>query len=89
MLKDRVVVLVDDGLASGYTMLVAAGSVKKCAPAKLVVATPTASQSALDMVARYVDEVVCLNVRGDAFYAIADAYVEWHDLSDGEVMTYL
>ena len=41
MLKDRVVVLVDDGLASSYTMLVAAGSVKKCAPAKLVVATPT------------------------------------------------
>jgi len=49
----------------------------------------TASQSALDMVARYVDEVGCLNVRGDAFYAVADAYVEWHDLSDGEVMTYL
>ena len=87
VLKGRVVILVDDGLASGYTMLVAAGSVKKYAPAKVVVAAPTASQSALDMVARYVDEVVCLNVRGGTFYAVADAYVEWHDLSDGEVMT--
>ena len=89
VLKDRVIILVDDGLASGYTMLVAACSVKNYAPGRVVVAVPTASRSSVDLVARYVDEVVCLNVRGAPFYAVADAYLEWHDLSDEEVMIYL
>ncbi len=57
------VVLTDDGLASGYTMLAAVGAVHSAAPSYLAVAVPTGSAAAVNMVAQEVDEVVCLNLR--------------------------
>jgi predicted phosphoribosyltransferase len=55
-LKDKVVVLVDDGLASGFTMLAAARSVRERAPKKIIVAVPTASLGAIELLAPEVDE---------------------------------
>jgi len=88
-LKDRVVIIVDDGLASGYTMLAAVKSITKQPVKKTVVAVPTASTSAITLVAPHVDEIVCLNVRDNYFFAVADAYQRWYDLSDDEVQNYL
>jgi len=88
-LKDQTVVLVDDGLASGFTMLTAMEAVKKQGPKKVVVAVPTASTGAIDLVTPNVDELICLNIRGGPVFAVADAYQEWHDLSDEEVMEFL
>lgn len=83
------VIVVDDGLASGYTMLAAVESVRRRGPSKVVVAVPTASEGSLGVIEETVDEAICLNIRGGPFYAVADAYQEWHDLSDGEVLTFL
>lgn len=88
-LKNKTVVFIDDGLASGFTMLTAVKSVKKRKPEKVIVAVPTASQSAIELVAPNVDELICLNVRGGPIFAVADAYQEWYDLSDEEVMKFL
>jgi len=88
-LKNKTLILTDDGLASGYTMLAAIKSARKCQPKKLVVAVPTASTAALRVVAPLADRVVCLNVRDETVYAVADAYQNWHDLSDEEVLSYL
>ncbi|MFQ5951547.1 MAG: phosphoribosyltransferase [Candidatus Geothermarchaeales archaeon] len=87
--QDMTVIVVDDGLASGYTMLAAVESVRRRSPSKVVVAVGTASEGSLGVIEKRVDEAICLNIRGGPFYAVADAYQEWHDLSDGEVLTYL
>lgn len=83
--EGREVVLIDDGLATGYTMLAAVEAAKAMGAARVVVASPTASTSAVRLLQPRVDLLVVLNVRGGWLYAVADAYVEWRDLSDDEV----
>jgi predicted phosphoribosyltransferase len=88
-LTGKVVVLVDDGLASGFTMLAAARSVRESAPTKIIIAVPTASLGAIDLLAPEVDEIVCLNIRSGPSFAVADAYENWYDLTDEEVLKIL
>ena len=88
-LEDKIVVLVDDGLASGFTMLAAARSVKDRAPRKVVVAVPTGSLGAVELLEQEVDEVICLNIRSGSSFAVADAYENWYDLADEEVLKIL
>jgi predicted phosphoribosyltransferase len=84
--QGRRVIIVDDGLASGYTMRVAAQWVGKMEPERVVVAVPTGSERTVVLLRREVDEVVCLNVRSGYRFAVAEAYRRWHDLSDEEVL---
>ena len=88
-LRDKVVILVDDGLASGFTMLAAARSARKRTPEKIIVAVPTASLGAVELLAPEVDEIVCLNIRSGPSFAVADAYENWYDLTDEEVIRIL
>jgi len=88
-LKGRTVIVVDDGLASGFTMLAAVRSIRRKAPREIAVAVPTASMTALELLADEVEGLICPNIRGGQVFAVADAYMEWHDLSDDEVMDYL
>jgi len=87
--KNRVVIIVDDGLASGYTMLSAIDFVKRHEPQKLVVAVPTGSERTVDFILPNVDELICLNVRSGLSFAVADAYENWYDLEDDEVISIL
>ncbi|RLF99532.1 MAG: phosphoribosyltransferase [Thaumarchaeota archaeon] len=88
-IEDKTVILVDDGLASGYTMLAAIRSIKKKDPKRIIVAVPTASATALKRVSGEVDKILCLNVRSSRIFAVADAYREWRDLADDEVIEIL
>ena len=88
-LADKVVILVDDGLASGFTMLAAARSVREKKPKKIIVAEPTASLGAIKLLLPEVDEIVCLNIRTGSSFAVASAYEKWYDLTDEEVMKIL
>jgi putative phosphoribosyl transferase len=88
-LRDKIVLLVDDGLASGFTMLVAARSVKESKPQKIVVAVPTASLGAIELLAAEVDEIACPNIRSAPMFAVAEAYENWYDLTDEEVQKIL
>ena len=88
-LKGKTAIIVDDGLASGYTLLAAISSVKKLSPSRIIVAVPTASKNAVDLLAPYVDEIFCLNIRETKIFAVADAYQEWHDLTQQEVLKLL
>ena len=87
--KGRVAILVDDGLATGYTMLAAIKSLRKRNPKKIMVAVPTASINAIELISKEADETLCLNIRSGPIYAVADAYREWRDLTDEEVMEIL
>ncbi len=87
-IKGKNVVLVDDGLASGYTMLAAIGQVKHGHPGQIVVAVPTGSEDTVRMVSGEVDMLICLNIRRGPF-AVADAYRKWYDLSEEEAASLL
>jgi len=89
LLKHKVVIIVDDGLASGYTMFSAIGFIKRHKPEKVVVAVPTAPKGTVDLILPQVDELVCLNVRSGFTFAVADAYENWYDLEDEEVISIL
>ncbi len=88
-LAGKSAVLTDDGLASGFTMLAAIGSIRALHPARIVVAVPTASASSAELVARQADELVCANIRSSARFAVAEAYQRWYDLDDREVLAEL
>jgi predicted phosphoribosyltransferase len=88
-LDSKTVILVDDGLASGYTMLASAMSVQEQSPIKVIVAVPTASLGAVELLQPEVDVIVCPNIRTDALFAVAEAYDNWYDLSDKEVLELL
>jgi putative phosphoribosyl transferase len=87
--ENKTVIIVDDGLASGHTMMAAIRFIKKAKPAKIVVAVPTGAKKTVDLVLPEVDEMVCLNIRGVAPFAVADAYANWYDLDDDEVLALL
>ncbi|MBN1762642.1 MAG: phosphoribosyltransferase [Methanomicrobia archaeon] len=85
----KVTIVVDDGLASGFTMLVALTSLRKKKPEEIVVAVPTASLSAIQKIRKEADTIVCLNIRMGRTFAVADAYKRWYDLEDDEVVAIL
>lgn len=85
----KIVILIDDGLASGYTMLAAIHSLEKETPKKVVVAVPAASASAVRLIKPQADEFICLIESKQAFFAVADFYEEWTDLTDDDVIKYL
>jgi len=88
-LTKKCVILTDDGLASGYTMLAAITSIRIMQPERVIVAIPTSSVSSAERIARKVDEVICLNIRSGQRFAVAEAYRHWYDLDDREVMAEL
>lgn len=88
-LRGREAVVVDDGLATGLTMVVACKYVRALGSGRIVVAVPTGNPGAISRVARVASDVVCLNVREELPFAVADAYAEWHDVSYVELLEVL
>jgi len=84
--RDRTTVLVDDGLASGYTMTEAVRFLQKRKAARILIAVPTASEESVNRLSPLVDEIYCLNVRTLYPFAVAEAYENWYDLEDQEVL---
>lgn len=83
--EGKTVILVDDGLASGYTMLAGIESVRKHKPARVIVAVPVASSGAARLVSPRVDRLVALITSERLPFAVAEFYREWRDLTDEEV----
>ena len=81
--------MVDDGLASGFTMLASVDMAKKAAASETIVAVPTAPQTAIARISTEVDKIYCANLRTGRFFAVAEAYRHWYDLSEKEVLDLL
>lgn len=89
-IKDKVVILVDDGLATGFTMLAAARAVKKAGVKEVIVAVPVSPENSIERVKPEVDEIICLHIqRGYESFAVASFYEDFHDLTDKEVRSFL
>ncbi|MEM8853131.1 MAG: phosphoribosyltransferase [Pseudomonadota bacterium] len=82
--KGRVVILVDDGIATGADMRAAVEAAKRQGASKVIVAVPVASQEAVDLLARFADEVVCVFIPDD-FAGISWFYEDFHETRDAEV----
>jgi predicted phosphoribosyltransferase len=85
-LTKRQIILVDDGLASGFTMLVAIEALRQAGALQICVAVPTGHASALPAMAKEVEAVYCANIRTGFSFAVADAYEVWSDVSETEAI---
>lgn len=81
---DRVVILVDDGLATGSTMRAAVQAIRALGPGRVVVAVPVGSAQACEQLARFADEVVCARIP-QRFHAVGQWYRDFSETSDAEV----
>jgi len=87
-LTNRPVIVVDDGIATGATMQAALWSARREHPRELLAAVPVGSDSALDRIAPYADEVICLRCPL-FFYAVGEFYTHFDQTSDQEVLAIL
>jgi putative phosphoribosyl transferase len=87
-LAGRTVILVDDGLATGATMLAAIRAVRRGDPARLVVAVPVAPRPTCEALRTKVDELICL-LAPDPFFAVGVYYVDFQPIDDEEVQRLL
>lgn len=84
----RTVIVVDDGLATGATMIAALHALRAKHPKKLICAVPVAPPDTLEKVSPYADEVVCLDAP-ELFYAVGQFYQSFPQVSDEEVIALL
>jgi putative phosphoribosyl transferase len=87
--EGKAAILVDDGLATGYTMIAAARAVRKRGPGAVIVAVPVSPRSSAQEVAREADEVIALHISDEYPFAVASFYGEFPDMTDEEVRSYL
>lgn len=83
-LEGRIVILIDDGLATGSTMRAAVLAVKQRKPAKVVVAVPVGARETCDELAAVADEVVCARMP-QPFSAVGQWYLDFGQTTDEEV----
>ncbi|MCK0144358.1 phosphoribosyltransferase [Arenibacter sp. F26102] len=89
-LKDKIVIIIDDGIATGNTIRVTAQLVYDQKPEKIMIAIPVAPKSTVQKLrdATYVDEVVCLETPFN-FQAVGQFYMDFDQLSDEEAIKIL
>lgn len=84
-MRDRTVILVDDGIAVGSTMRASIACCRNLGAGKIVVAAPVTGSDTTREMKKIVDDVVILEIPS-YFRAVAQVYFNWHDVSDEEVL---
>lgn len=87
-LAGKTVIIVDDGIATGYTMRAAIASVKSRDPYKIIVALPHGSKESIEQIRREVDEMIVLETPS-IYWAVGAQYEEFGQVSDEEVISLL
>jgi predicted phosphoribosyltransferase len=85
-LRGKMVVIMDDGLTTGYTMMAAAISARKLEPARILVAVPVASIEAIERLGNYVDELHAIRISYEDPFGVASYYKYYAPLSDQDVI---
>jgi len=88
-LKDKTVIIVDDGIAAGSTIRAGILALQKAQAGKIIIAVPTGHDSSLYPITKLVDAIYCANLREGYSFAVASAYQNWTDVSEDEVATIL
>jgi len=87
--KDKYVIIVDDGIATGYTALVAGKYAKNLGAKEVILAAPVCPYDSIPRVKETFDKVLCLHRASDMFFAVGTYYIDFHQLSDEEMFSYL
>jgi len=87
-IKDKTVIVIDDGMATGNTLMSTIKMLRQSKPGKIIVAVPVASSSAYQKISEVVDEVICLLIP-EYFAGVGAFYEDFAQVSDDEVMYYL
>ena len=87
-LQGKTVIIIDDGIATGNTLLGTIQLLRKSKPGKMIIAVPVASRSAVNKLAKEVDEIVVVYVP-DQFYGVGAFYEDFEQVTDEEVIYYL
>ena len=87
-LEGKTVILVDDGIATGNTLLGTVRVLQKSRPRKIIIGVPVASRDAVQKLSKEVDELVSLIIP-EEFYGVGAFYEDFAQVSDEEVMFYL
>lgn len=87
-IKGKTVIIIDDGIATGNTILGTIRLIRQGQPGKIVVGSPVASKEAVQKLAKEVEEVVTVLVP-EEFYGVGACYQNFNEVSDEEVMFYL
>jgi putative phosphoribosyl transferase len=85
----RPIILVDDGLASGFTLRAAIKALGKAGATNIILAIPTGHLESAQMILEEVEAIYCPNLRSSFSFAVADAYEQWSDLDEQEVIKIL
>jgi predicted phosphoribosyltransferase len=88
VVHDRSVIVTDDGIATGSTMIAALHVIREENPCELIVAVPVGAPDRLDEVAQWCDELICL-LRPERFWAVGQFYEEFGQIEDEEVVELL
>lgn len=87
-LQGKTVIVIDDGIATGNTILGTVHVLRKSNPAKIVIGVPVASKNSVEKLSKEVDEVVAVLIP-DQFYGVGGFYEDFEQVSDEEVLFYL
>lgn len=87
-LKGKTVIVIDDGIATGNTLLATVRILKKSKPARIIIAVPVISRSALQKLTPEVDEVIAILIP-EIFSGVGAYYHDFSQLTDEEVVGYL
>jgi putative phosphoribosyl transferase len=79
------VYMVDDGLATGYSVIAAASMIRKLEPRMIVLCVPVSPATSIDAVRPYFDEIYCLIAQERGPFAVASFYEDFHEMTDDEV----
>jgi predicted phosphoribosyltransferase len=87
-IEGKVAIIVDDGVATGHTIVAAIKIIRKKNPSKIVLAVPVSSKDALEKIKQLADETICLLQPTD-FSGIAAFYEDFNQVSDEEVIAFM
>ena len=87
-LEGKTVIVIDDGIATGNTLMGTVNVLRKSKPGKIVIGVPVASKSAVQKLSKEVDEVVAVLIP-EEFYGVGAFYEDFEQVSDEEVNFYL
>lgn len=88
-LRGKNIILIDDGLATGYTMMAAIKSVRLESPERVVVAVPVSPKSTYERLKELADELVVIHLAHDGLFAVSAFYDDFRDLRDEELVRLL
>ncbi|WP_457624462.1 phosphoribosyltransferase [Persephonella sp.] len=85
----KTVVIIDDGIATGYTAVVAGMYARNKGAKRVILAVPVCPSDSIQRVGRYFDDVICYHKVDTLFFAVGAYYQDFHQVSDTELYDYL